>query len=179
MNISKEELVEMIAGAIRLRLVELRSLNEFSRSDDEDEEPEDSTDPKGKSEIGNMENDPVANPKQKPKKPPAGGDVDADPGMDGAPQGDDGGESSEQQASDERDALDLDGDAGSDPTGSIDDAISGKTVQSIAMEPKSKIMPGAKEVVLAFNETTDQLRILIQPSGKVIFSWRNRLHDIP
>ncbi|HEU5118649.1 MAG TPA: hypothetical protein VFT74_18775 [Isosphaeraceae bacterium] len=80
---------------------------------------------------------------------------------------------------DEDDAVDSDGDAGEEPSGAVNDEVSGKTVQAVTIEPKSKVLPGAKEVVLAFNESTDTLRILITPTGQVKFFWRGQLHDIP
>lgn len=60
--------------------------------------------------------------------------------------------------------------------GKIAAELTGKTVQSITMEPKSKIMPGAQEVVITFNETPDPLRILIGKSGNTKFFWRG-LHN--
>lgn len=81
--------------------------------------------------------------------------------------------------SDEEDAVDAAGDAGEDPSGAVNDDVSGKTVQAITIDPKSKVLPGAKEVVVAFNESTDTLRILVTPTGMVKFFWKNSLHDLP
>lgn len=80
---------------------------------------------------------------------------------------------------DEEDAIDAGGDAAEEPSGAINDEVSGKTVQAVTIEPKSKVLPGAKEVVLAFNESTDALRILVTPTGAVKFFWRGQLHDLP
>lgn len=77
------------------------------------------------------------------------------------------------------DAVDSDGDGGEDATGAVNDEVSGKTVQAVTIEPKSKVLPGAKEVVIAFNESTDTLRILCTPTGTVKFFWRGQLFDIP
>lgn len=82
-------------------------------------------------------------------------------------------------AEDEMDAVDPEGDAGEEPSGEINDDLSGKTMQAISIEPKSKVLPGSKEVILTFNETTDTLRILITGTGQVKFFWRNQLKDMP
>jgi len=102
-----------------------------------------------------------------PDSPPEGGEEDpASP------------ESGEQEKGD-AEAIDSGGHAGEDPSGAINNEISGKTVQSITIEPKSKILPGSKEVTLTFGDTTDTLRILITPTGNVKFFWRGQLADLP
>jgi hypothetical protein len=63
-----------------------------------------------------------------------------------------------------------------DAKSDISDELVGKTVQSITMEPKSKLMPGAMEIVLTFDQVTDQFRILIGKSGQVKFYFRG-LHN--
>lgn len=60
--------------------------------------------------------------------------------------------------------------------GEIADELAGKTVQSITMEPKSKIMPGAQEIVITFSQITDPLRILVSKSGGVKFYFKG-LHN--
>lgn len=60
--------------------------------------------------------------------------------------------------------------------GKIADSVQGKTVQSITMEPESKILPGAQEVTLTFREMPDPLKILITKSGQVKFHFRG-LHN--
>lgn len=77
------------------------------------------------------------------------------------------------------DALDTDGDAGEEPSGAIANDITGKSVQGISIEPDSKILPGAREVVLTFQESTDALHILVTPTGQMKFFWRGGLHDMP
>jgi len=56
--------------------------------------------------------------------------------------------------------------------GKIADEISGKTIQSVTMEPKSKILPGAQEITLTFREIPDPLKILITKSGAVKFHFK-------
>lgn len=60
--------------------------------------------------------------------------------------------------------------------GKIADEVTGKRIQSITMDPKSKIMPGATELVLTFDEIPDPLRVLIGKTGKVLFYLRG-LHN--
>jgi hypothetical protein len=60
--------------------------------------------------------------------------------------------------------------------GKIADKVTGKTIQSISMEPKSKIVPGAKEIVLTFDQITDPLRVLVMKTGEVKFYFRG-LHN--
>ena len=104
-----------------------------------------------------------------PDSPPEGGEEDptADP------------QASGEQEKDDSEAIDARGTAGEDPSGAINNEISGKTVQSITIEPKSKILPGSKEVTLTFGDTTDNLRILVTPTGQVKFFWRGQLSDLP
>jgi len=70
---------------------------------------------------------------------------------------------------DEEDAADVTG-------GKIADEVSGKTIQSVTMEPKSKILPGAQEITLTFREIPDPLKILITKSGQVKFHFKG-LHN--
>lgn len=65
------------------------------------------------------------------------------------------------------------------PGGDVNKEVAGKTVQSVTLEPKSKILPGAKEVRLGFNETTDALIVLVTSTGQIKFSYRGQLFDLP
>ncbi len=58
----------------------------------------------------------------------------------------------------------------------ISEELVGKTVQSISSEPKSKIMPGAQEIVITFDQISDPLRILVTRSGKVAYYFKG-LHN--
>lgn len=77
------------------------------------------------------------------------------------------------------DAIDSDGDGGEEPSGAVNNEVSGKTVQAVSIEPRSKVLPGAKEVVLTFNESSDTLRILVTGTGEVKFFWRGQISDLP
>ena len=61
--------------------------------------------------------------------------------------------------------------------GRVQQELEGKSIQSISFEPKSKVLPGAKEVVLTFANSTDPLKILISKSGDVKYFFKNALHN--
>lgn len=79
--------------------------------------------------------------------------------------------------------ADLDKDAEDDAEGNVDagekrvsDDLVGKSIQSITVEPKSKIMPGAQEIVLTFSDIPDAFRILVTKSGRVAYYFKG-LHN--
>jgi len=180
MNITRKRLTEIIWE-------ELGAILEFSDGSDEPKKG------KKKPDVAAADDEPtrpaddvpdggtVKGPDASPVPPGKGGDNRPDPSeLDGPI--DDPSASPEDQADaehDEEDAIDADGDAADEPSGAVNDEVSGKTVQAVTIEPKSKILPGSKEVVLAFNESTDPLRILVTPTGQVKFFWRGQLHDLP
>lgn len=104
-------------------------------------------------------------PKPDPKKAAPAKDLpvpkepEADPELEKDVAGDDGSE----------DADEVTG-------GKIADQINGKTVQSVTMEPKSKTLPGAQEIVLTFREIPDPLKILVTKTGSVKFFFKG-LHN--
>jgi hypothetical protein len=106
-------------------------------------------------------------------------DQDKDPGEPSVDGDQPDPDAEEQEDQDQDDAVDADGDNGEEPSGAVNDFASGKTVQAITIEPESSILPGAKEVVLTFNETTDSIRILVTPTGQVKFFAQGQLHDLP
>lgn len=71
-------------------------------------------------------------------------------------------------------------DAGEEPPigGSIASDVQGKTIQSITMDNDSKMIPGATEVVLTFNEIPDALRIMVTKTGRVKFFFRGLHNDV-
>lgn len=140
------------------------------------EAPEDEKEPEEKDKQKPAEKEPATDKKQASaqKKPPA-----AVPAKD---------TSSEPEVPDEEDPAD---DELEPPTGQKDDSegdkrgpgkvsdeLVGKRVQSITMEPKSKLVPGAMEVVLTFDETPDPLKIIVTKTGAVKFYYRG-LHNLP
>lgn len=66
-----------------------------------------------------------------------------------------------------------------DESGGIADEITGKTVQSLTINPKSKVLPGAKEVIFTFNEVSDPLKLLLTQTGQIKFFYRGKLSDLP
>lgn len=60
--------------------------------------------------------------------------------------------------------------------GKISDEVTGKTIQSITMEPKSKTLPGAQELVITFREIPDPLKVLVTKTGQVKFFYKS-LHN--
>lgn len=133
-------------------------------------------------EPADMEQDPAAGGGPDPiqSAPPIDGGL-----QDDEPEGEEGEKPGDAQlaADDEEenadDAVDADGDGGEEPSGAVNDEIEGKTVQAVTIEPESQVLPGAKEVVVSFNETTDPLRILVTPTGETKFFWRGQIHDLP
>lgn len=157
-----------------------RTISEAAGDDDE----EDSKKPgPGKPELTtNSEPGPKKNPKDAkqqpggPTKAPPGGKPTTAPSAPADPAVD----QSSTEVPDEEDPADQEMDPNSEnPSSGINDELAGKTVQSISIEAKSKLLPGAKEVVISFNETTDPLKILITNSGLIKFYYRGQISDIP
>ena len=172
MKITRQRLAEIVSEEIRRCLAEA----------DEDES---SGKKSKKPETKAADEDPT-----RPQKPaggaeklkPAGGpdatldidDLDDQPQDEEEPDG-----RTEDEEDLEADAIDKDGNSGERPSGAVNDELSGKTIQAISIEPKSKILPGSKEILLSFNETTDMLRIIVTSTGQAKFFWRGQLHDLP
>lgn len=108
----------------------------------------------------------AADPKTPVKPQPKGGQASASPKED--PKADPTAKGGEEAPAVE-DEADVTG-------GKISSTVVGKTVQSISLEPKSKILPGAKELVVTFDQITDPLRVLIAKTGEVKFYFRG-LHN--
>ena len=88
-------------------------------------------------------------------------------------------ESGKEAEQGKEDAIDPAGDAGTESSGQVNRDIEGKSIQSITREDESKILPGAKEVVLTFAQSTEPLRILVTATGRIAFFWRNQMFDVP
>lgn len=154
MFINRKQLAEIIASEVRARLVELADdSDEGDGGDGKRKRPkkpstadaEDSPSPRGEGPPG-----PIVDPQR--DSDPGSGPQPADPnGTDD--------DAAVDSSDDESDALDPDGDAGEDPTGAVNNDIAGKVVQAVTIEPHSKILPGAKEVVITFGDSSDALRI--------------------
>ncbi|MHB8407974.1 MAG: hypothetical protein ACYDHY_07825 [Acidiferrobacterales bacterium] len=53
--------------------------------------------------------------------------------------------------------------------GEIADKVAGQTVQSISLNPKSKLMPGAQEIEIQWAALPEPLKILVNKSGQIYF----------
>ncbi len=175
MRITREDLSHIIATEVRRRLYELATADDDEESDPKKPKAtsaDNSPSPKGKGPGG---------PQAKNDSPDPGtpdGD-DSDPSGNATDGGQPDPETAEKEKADRDDQIDADGDAGEEPSGAVNDEMSGKTIQAITIEPESKVLPGAREVVIAVNESTDTLRILITPTQQIKFFWRGQLHDLP
>lgn len=172
MVITRKALAEMIASEVRLRL---RNLVEVS--DGSPKKPK-----KPQTSSADQEDPPRGEGPGSPGATTGSPDVTMDsPDSEGQDDDPDGpaidGDQPDPDA--EEKAIDADGDEGEDASGAVNNDISGKTVQSISIEPKSKILPGAKEVIISFNETSDALRVLVTATGQVKFFLGGQLHDLP
>ncbi|HEU5118864.1 MAG TPA: hypothetical protein VFT74_19885 [Isosphaeraceae bacterium] len=120
---------------------------------------------KPQKEPDNTANSPKKSAPKEPdtaKTPKPAGDDPADKGL-------------EKQAAGEEDIDDAEADEKS--SSKIGDEVSGKTVQSLTQEPKSKVLPGAQEIVVTFDQIPDPLRILVTKAGDVKFFFRGRIFN--
>lgn len=172
-KLTREELIRYIGGLLgeapkKPGLVdgEADSRSKEAKADGEED--------KGKKKAKDQEA-PDAKKRGEPKggkplptpKEPADDELEDEPedDKDTAPEPGDG----EDEEGDEEDAEDVTG-------GDIAKELEGKRIQSITMEPKSKIMPGAQEINIQFADIPDPLRILVNKSGNIKFYFKG-LHN--
>lgn len=178
MKITRRALSEMVAYEVR------RRLRELVEKDEEDGKKKGGEGKPRKPSTADAEDSPSPKVGRPGSRATAdtGDDIDG-PAVDGERPDpvaqDDEMNGNDRPESDDDAAIDSDGDGGEEPSGIINDELSGKTVQALTIEPRSNVLPGAKEVVLSFNESTDTLRILVTQTGEVKFFWRGQLHDLP
>jgi hypothetical protein len=67
---------------------------------------------------------------------------------------------------------------GPEDTKKVSDELVGKTIQSITANPKSKLMPGAMEIVIQFDQIPEPLKILVSKSGTVKYFFRGLHNEI-
>lgn len=174
MNISQKRLAEIVSEEVRRRLRELVEAGE----DDGEPLPKKKGRKPGVASADQEDPPDAGNPTSPDaitgSPDPAAGSPEGGSGAEDDPDG----PAVDGDAPDP-DAIDADGDAGEDPSGAVSDELSGKTVQALSINPRSEILPGAKEVILTFNETTDDLKVLVTGTGQVKFFWKGQLHDIP
>ena len=181
MNITRSQLAQVIAEEVRLRLQEL---HEFVLEAEDDDQPEEEPKGGGKKSKGPSKHDVVS----------ADGEEPADNGEHGGPEANTGSPDASTPDSDEDDAhtgpavdgdepdpeaIDPKGTDGEEGGGKVNDFASGKTIQSISIEPRSKILPGAREVTLTFNETTQPIKMLVTPTGAIKWMLNGALYDLP
>lgn len=178
MKITRSRLTEIILSEVRASITE--SVNE--KSTKKSKKPSKSAADQGpvRSDIppdgGGIE--PIAS------APPVDGGLNAQMGdgedADGDGMPDPGSvDPTDGEGADDAQAVDQEGKSGEEPSGAVNNETAGKTIQAITIEPESEQLPGAKEIVITFDETTEPLRMLVTPTGEVKFLWRGQLHDIP
>lgn len=144
----------------------IRSLTEANdeETDVVDAEKQSKTD---KKKVGNEKQDKADKNAQKKKEPeadklPVGDEPEADADLE---------KDVAEPDAEEEDAEEVTG-------GKIADAVTGKTIQSITLEPKSKTLPGATELVITFKEIPDTLKVLLTKTGQVKFHFASALHNV-
>lgn len=177
MNITRQQLAQVVAEEVARRLRELHEAGQETEAGPDDEE-------EGGEESKSSKRDVVSADTEKPAKGKAATGPKADTGSPDASaldDSDDTGETGHSVDGDEPDpeAIDPEGTDGEEGGGQVNDFVQGKTVQSVALVPKSKILPGAHEVVFSFNETTEPLKLLITPTGTCKFLVNGALMDLP
>lgn len=169
MKMKRSQLIAIVKEELARHLV--REAEKVDAGEEEEPKakkprPEDKQDASGDKKSGKPQGKEASKapaPKKGPELPP-----DEEP-ADEKPEVPDESDPADEEMPDEEDA----------PSGGIADEVVGKTVQSLTIEPKSKILPGAKEVVISFNESPDALRLLLTPTGQVKFFYRGKVSDIP
>jgi hypothetical protein len=177
MKIKRSALIEMIEEEVRSALTEAGKGKKGKKPQTaaaDDEHTDASPDGGGVEVVGNA---PPIDGGLKDQESGEDQDLDSEPETEDPTDG---------QGPDDEEAIDATGEGGEKPSGAVNSELSGKTVQAITVEPKGKNIPGSKEVVVTFNETSDQLRIILSASGEIKFGWpcdstgkARQLHDLP
>lgn len=174
MKIQKNRLKEIIREELAKRCLEL--LGEAPKGpadvmDAEDDNKEKSDREKDNAEKGKRGpgRPPKADPAKDKAKPSPKVPDDDEPGME--PRDD-------NKLDDPAGGADKDVETAADvgTGGELSKELEGKTIQSIVMEPKSKILPGAQEITISFSQIPEPLRILVTKGGKVVFQHKG-LHN--
>lgn len=191
LKINKSKLESIVREELASRIKELLLQNEEEKGEEEPKKKDGEEAPeKTGADKENDDGDPeVAGPDMAPKRgaekgpekpsgdqePPEDSPVPKDDDDDGAPEevptGDD---PSDDELT--RDVTDPDSE-NEEPGGDVSDEVTGKTIQSITYEPESKMMAGAQELVLQFEEIPHPLRVIIGKSGLVKFFFRGSVHN--
>lgn len=197
MKVKRSKLTRMVKEAIVSRLKELAEAKPDVLSADDDSESKEKRAEKGKDapkKQAPVQDDPdnsADQPKHRgPGRPPLDGSNPPGPNSKSAkvqastpemPPGDDAADDElEKDAENPEEGGDEEGDedaadAAETPT-KVGDELVGKTIQSITMEPKSKVLPGAVEINVTFDQVQDTFKIFVTKSGQVKFFWKG-LHN--
>lgn len=163
MKIKRSELERIVKEELANHI---RELTEAPKDDKEPSVVDADNEKKGKEKQGDKDNKKPAPAKKDkaPKEPEEPNELPA--------------EDEPEDAELEKDVSDDDSEEDADEVtgGKIADDLTGKTVQSLTMDPKSKTLPGAQEIVITFREVPDPLKILITKTGQVKFYYKG-LHN--
>lgn len=140
---------------------------EDAESGKQDQEKDDKTALKPHQDPDNTATKPKGDKPGASAKP--AGDDPADKGLEKQAAG-------EEEPSDDADAED--DEAGPEQTDKVSDELVGKTVQSITANPKSKLMPGATEIVIQFDQIPEPLKILVTKTGAIKYYFKGLHNEI-
>jgi len=180
MRIKKSRIVEIVREELALHIREM-----LEAGDDEEEKKGGPSTVGADKDNDNQEPDapaddvaPKVGAEKGPEAPdgdaPAGGDEEQDAEVPATPDPSDD-ELSKDMADDETD--DGEDEVDDETGGDISDEITGKTIQSMTFQPESKMMPGAAEITIQFDEIPHPLTILIGKSGMVKYHFKGALHN--
>jgi len=166
-QIIREELAAHLAGLLREKEGEHPDLE-----DAEDGGSADETEPASNKQPDNTSGKPVGKADAQPAVP---GDDEEKP-LDDEPADND----LEKQAVGDKGADDEEEDSeeGNEEQEKLSDELVGKTIQSITANPKSKLMPGAMEIVVQFDQIPEPLKILVTKSGQVKYYFKGLHNEI-
>lgn len=169
MKIQRQKLQQIIREELRRHV---RNLDEATIQDAQEDNKQKEDDGEREPQKDQDSPDNGASPKSPKSKelPPDDGETE-EPNE--QPDGDD---PADDDLEDETDAEDTE-EKEDDAKTKLGDQLAGKSIQSMTQEPKSKVLPGAQEIVLTFANSTEPLRILVTKTGQVKFYYSGALHN--
>lgn len=178
MKVPKSMLMQVVKEEVAAHVRRLLEAPDAAKVVDADDEKKDKEKEGGKGEAKPTKpSDGPVQPKQQSDKPKAAEKLPTQEPEEGETGDADAQDAEAKQDKDDKEAPGGEEEDAEDVTGGkIADAIDGKTVQSVTMEPESKILPGAQEITFTFREIPDPLKILVTKTGQVKFHFRG-LHN--
>lgn len=169
MKIRKSRLVEIIREELVAGLVGLSEAPKLTTGTADDEKKK-----KEPPDEAPKDHEGPPKPKRPPKEPevPEAGKEDEPEEVDGKVPGEDGADPEPPEDAE----LDEPADGERDADKKVADELVGKTVQSVTVDPKSKTLPGATEIVFTWDQSPDPLKILVTKTGKIAYFFRG-LHN--